>query len=203
MQRTLANLASNLATSSIPDPDTIIKDRHKLEGVGDRRKERYVWYWVNKYLRPVKWIALGAVGGVVLCSARDGFKTATLKKECFFTKRGEQSFQIVGYAWDQRMKDFNVVYRPLFHEAGCLRGDEPHLLGTCHISYFDEVVKYGDLDLKAKSFVIPGPFTYDPEWKYPTHLHSTTGSTPPEITPSSAPYTVSGFGTSSHVVYKK
>eukprot|EP01061_Rhynchopus_euleeides_P015868 TRINITY_DN26998_c0_g1_i1.p2 TRINITY_DN26998_c0_g1~~TRINITY_DN26998_c0_g1_i1.p2 ORF type:complete len:194 (+),score=22.54 TRINITY_DN26998_c0_g1_i1:181-762(+) len=172
-----------------------------MEGMSDYRRERYVRYWVDRWARPVKWMVAGAVMGICADFFYDRKRELAKMQGMVYTKRGDKCYQIVGYAWDQRMKDFNVVYRPLFHHKGYMNADEAHLLGTAPISYFEELVPYHKLDPASKERVLPGPFTLDPDWTHSEHLHSVRGSIQPRVIPSEG-QTLSGHGTCSHATYK-
>eukprot|EP00754_Rhynchopus_humris_P035818 Rhum_TRINITY_DN17413_c0_g1::Rhum_TRINITY_DN17413_c0_g1_i1::g.165953::m.165953 len=174
-------------------------------GLSDAKRERYVRYWLDRYARPVKWLAFGATLGVGVLTWQRLRAENEAKHKMLYLHKGARSYQVIGYAWDQSLKDFNVVYRPLFHAQARLGStDESHLMGTAPMSYFDEVGTYANLDPASRSLVLPGPFTEDPQWTLSPHLSTVRNSTPAVVaSPATSPITVTGHGTSSHAVYKK
>ena len=199
----------------VPDPDardpagaldaTAELTRGRGGGLSDAKRERYVRYWLDRYARPVKWLAFGATLGVGVLTWQRVRAENEAKRKMLYLHKGARSYQVMGYAWDQTLKDFNVVYRPLFHTQARLgAADEAHLMGTAPMSYFDEIGSYADLDPAAQDLVLPGPFTEDPQWTLSPHLTTVHNSTPAVVaSPATSPITVTGHGTSSHAVYRK
>eukprot|EP01064_Diplonema_japonicum_P031840 TRINITY_DN5828_c3_g1_i1.p1 TRINITY_DN5828_c3_g1~~TRINITY_DN5828_c3_g1_i1.p1 ORF type:complete len:230 (+),score=56.49 TRINITY_DN5828_c3_g1_i1:46-690(+) len=179
------------------------------QGMSDFRRERYVKWWMNKWARPVYWVGLGVVMGAVGVTLVSESGASRRRKEFLYVKRGEQYYQVIGHSWDQTTKDFQVLYRPLFHCKAALYKHEAHLFGTAPLSYFGgEYISYQDLDLQARSLSLPGPFTYDPEWKLgdllpPAALPPSMCTPATVASPAESSITVSGNGTASYDMYKK
>lgn len=80
-------------------------------------------------------------------------------------------YQMLGHAWDHEVKDFKVVYRPLYHcVAGCHRF-EAHHLAVSHFSRWERFRRLdpdevNSLPPAVLSRLLPGPFWFDPDWDY-------------------------------------
>ena len=172
-------------------------------GKSDYVRLKWYRYQFDKWIRPVRWLTAGAIigGGVVY-----GYEQLTkrhLRSKSLYLKRGEQYYQIMGYAWDQDSKDFNIVSRPLYHCKAQLDSHEAFLMMTAKSSYFQSVASYSELPSNAQDLALCGPFQYDPHWNYKSVPRSIVKSKAAEIQPATSDITCSGFGTSSHETYKK
>ncbi|CAD7964356.1 unnamed protein product [Amoebophrya sp. A120] len=83
-------------------------------------------------------------------------------------------YQVLGHAWDHEVKDFKVIYRPLYHCTAKPDRFQAHYLAASHFarweSKFHKVVyasrrEYEELvPEKVRKFVLAGPFWHDPMW---------------------------------------
>lgn len=98
-----------------------------------------------------------------------------------------------------QVKDFKVVYRPLYHCTASIDRFESHVLACSHFSRWEAKFNRvqgssnteveSQLPQEAASLLLYGPFVHDPQWTWST-------TTSPTGAPSGA--TRSGFGTRSH-----
>ena len=105
-------------------------------------------------------------------------------------------YQVLGHAWDHEVKDFKVVYRPLYHCPAAVGRFEAHALATSHFSRWeskfnrmDPATLEADLPAEAAALLLRGPFVADPQWAFASAALPT--GAPPGATRS-------GFGTRSH-----
>jgi predicted metalloenzyme YecM len=83
-----------------------------------------------------------------------------------------QYYQILGHAWDHQIKDFKVVYRPLYHCAAAEGRFEAHTLACSHFERWDAKFRrlspeeVAQLPAPAAAMLLPGPFTFDPAWSH-------------------------------------
>jgi hypothetical protein len=82
-----------------------------------------------------------------------------------------QYYQLLGHAWDHETKDFKVIYRPLYHCEASEGRFEAHVLASSHFSRWEskfKLVSWDQVPSSARAFVLQGPFTHDPDWKFTT-----------------------------------
>ena len=101
-------------------------------------------------------------------------------------------YQVLGHAWDHEVKDFKVVYRPLYHCPASAGRFEAHALATSHFSRWeskfnrmDPATLMADLPPAAAALLLRGPFVHDPQWEL------SSAATPTGAPPGA---TRSGFG---------
>ena len=108
-----------------------------------------------------------------------------------FELKGEY-YQCLGHAWDHEVKDFKVVYRPLYHCTAADGRFESHHMAVSHFSRweskFARLVDLDELPTEIASRLLPGPFWYDAAWTHPR----LTRALPPGCT------SRSGLGSRSH-----
>ena len=77
-------------------------------------------------------------------------------------------YQVLGHAWDHELKDFQVVYRPLYHCDAKAGRFEAHTLAVSRFSRWERrFVRVDDLDTlpdAVRALLLDGPFTLDPRW---------------------------------------
>lgn len=101
-------------------------------------------------------------------------------------------YQVLGHAWDHEVKDFKVVYRPLYHCPASAERFEGHVLAISHFSRWEEKfhrVEISNLPPAVRSLLLPGPFWSDPLW---------TSAALTSPVPAGALVTRSGLGRRSH-----
>lgn len=79
----------------------------------------------------------------------------------------DKYYQVMGHAWDHEVKDFKVLYRPLYHCQEKAGSFEAHTLAVSHFSRWESKFKPVDVDQlppSARSLLLTGPFTADPLW---------------------------------------
>eukprot|EP00927_Polykrikos_kofoidii_P022640 TRINITY_DN21072_c0_g1_i2.p1 TRINITY_DN21072_c0_g1~~TRINITY_DN21072_c0_g1_i2.p1 ORF type:complete len:382 (+),score=67.38 TRINITY_DN21072_c0_g1_i2:78-1223(+) len=136
--------------------------------------------------------ALGAGAGaaVVLLLSELRIRAARTQTDCRMTRREPdaaiasydglevyelkgQFYQVLGHAWDHEVKQFKVIYRPLytcFRKPGSF---EAHQLACSHFSRWESKFKKvmdiaREVSSEAKAFLLPGPFVKaDPFWPFP------------------------------------
>lgn len=86
-----------------------------------------------------------------------------------------QYYQVIGHAWDHEVKEFKVVYRPLYHCEAKPGSFEAHYLAVSHFSRWEEKFRKVNLEDKeertkipedARKRILEGPFWMDPQWKF-------------------------------------
>eukprot|EP00239_Pterosperma_sp_CCMP1384_P001642 CAMPEP_0197844766 /NCGR_PEP_ID=MMETSP1438-20131217/1742_1 /TAXON_ID=1461541 /ORGANISM="Pterosperma sp., Strain CCMP1384" /LENGTH=362 /DNA_ID=CAMNT_0043455729 /DNA_START=67 /DNA_END=1155 /DNA_ORIENTATION=+ len=81
-----------------------------------------------------------------------------------------QYYQVIGHAWDHEVKDFKVVYRPLYHCDAAKDRFEAHTMAVSHFSRWEEKFKrvpaheIRRLPKSVTTLILDGPFDFDPEW---------------------------------------
>ncbi|CAD7933350.1 unnamed protein product [Amoebophrya sp. A25] len=83
-------------------------------------------------------------------------------------------YQVLGHAWDHEVKDFKVIYRPLYHCTAKPDRFQAHYMAASHFSRweskFNKVLlsTWEDFETfippEVRKLVLPGPFWVDPEW---------------------------------------
>ena len=82
-------------------------------------------------------------------------------------------YQVLGHAWDHEVKDFKVVYRPLYHCPAAKGRFEAHVLAVSHFSRWEDKFRQCTaeeieaLPASVSSLLLPGPFWMDPLWTAP------------------------------------
>jgi predicted metalloenzyme YecM len=110
-------------------------------------------------------------------------------------KLKNQYYQVLGHAWDHGVKDFQVVYRPLYHCAAASDRFEAHVLAVSHFQRWNDKfervteAELATLPPSVLRLVLPGPFWSDPQWPAPALT---------EPLPAAASTTRSGLGSRSH-----
>ena len=81
-------------------------------------------------------------------------------------------YQVLGHAWDHEVKEFKVVYRPLYHCTAKKTRFPAHNLAVSHFSRWEEKFnrvttkeEFDKIPKNVHQLILPGPFTLDPEWK--------------------------------------
>ena len=117
-------------------------------------------------------------------------------------------YQLLGHAWDHEVKDFKVIYRPLYHCPAAADRFEAHVLAASHFSRWDEKFRLltpeevAELPREVRSLLLPGPFWFDPKWTAsglttPVPLMETADAGG-QMQTRRHPRTRSGFGRRSH-----
>jgi len=90
--------------------------------------------------------------------------------EVYVLKGKDQYYQVLGHAWDHEAKDFVVIYRPLYHCGAKTGSFEAHVLASTKFARWDakfEPVSAADMPSAVQSWLLPGPFCWDPIWTHP------------------------------------
>jgi hypothetical protein len=87
-----------------------------------------------------------------------------------------QYYQVLGHAWDHEVRDFKVVYRPLYHCTAQPERFEAHTLACSHFSRWEEKFRgplepaeLSTLPEAVRALLLPGPFVSDPSWVWDLH----------------------------------
>eukprot|EP00854_Cymbomonas_tetramitiformis_P002830 gene2830-3628_t len=116
--------------------------------------------------------ALGTLGAWLIQALRHHRR----KREAQVYELNGLHYQVLGHAWDHEIKDFKVVYRPLYHCVSEPARFEAHVLAVSHFSRWES--KFNRVPLKtlpaaARRRVLAGPFTWDSKWPaLPEHAAS-------------------------------
>jgi hypothetical protein len=80
-------------------------------------------------------------------------------------------YQVLGHAWDHEVKDFKVVYRPLYHCEAKPGSFPAHTLAVSHFSRWEQKFARVRFDSEAqfcarvpaevRARILPGPFWHD------------------------------------------
>lgn len=94
--------------------------------------------------------------------------------------KGQKSYyQVLGHAWDHEVRDFKVVYRPLYHCSSKENRFEAHTIAVSHFSRWEEKFSRvtgpdggfhsvtAALPAEVRELLLPGPFVKDPQWNLP------------------------------------
>ena len=114
----------------------------------------------------------GAIVGIGLLKLYEKIVNAQLeqreiKKLEIFELCG-QYYQKIGEAWDHEVKQFKVVYRPLYHCPREAERFEAHYMAVSHFSRWEEKFRpcdVCDMDKTSLGYLLRGPFWRDPAWK--------------------------------------
>ena len=108
-------------------------------------------------------------------------------------------YQVIGHAWDHEVKDFKVVYRPLYHCTAKPDRFEAHYMAVSHFSRWEEKFrKVPDEEMdkipkEVQEKILPGPFWKDDAWTLSAGTVKTSIGLKDEKTKN-----ISGLGTRSH-----
>ena len=90
-------------------------------------------------------------------------------------------YQVLGHAWNHEKKDFDVVYRPLYHCEAAEGRFEAHVLAVSHFARweakFERVADLATLPPAAAALLLPGPFWHDPLWTLSDRAAPRAGAT--------------------------
>lgn len=113
--------------------------------------------------------ALGAALALLRLLTRRRQREVLLASAHVYELNGDY-YQVLGAAWDHEVKDFKVVYRPLYHCTAKEDRFEAHALAVSHYSRWESKFKRV-ADTKAippdvAALLLPGPFVLDPSWSF-------------------------------------
>ena len=117
-------------------------------------------------------VAYGALGGTLVLLLlrhrnRRQRRDRLLASSQVYVLNGEY-YQLLGTAWDHEVKDFKVVYRPLYHCTAKEGRFEAHTLAVSHFSRweskFKRVTDPAMMPAATADLLLPGPFAFDPLW---------------------------------------
>ena len=109
-------------------------------------------------------MALGAGGALFIDALRR--RRQCLRDASVYELKG-QYYQELGHAWDHETKDFKVIYRPLYHCEASDGRFEAHVLASSHFERWEKFRRVTPAEVPdgAQRLLLPGPFTYDPDWR--------------------------------------